>query len=456
MGKIRIIIFLLALLQIFLLSLIVFFPYPELFVYPYLANNGLTPYKEILDQHFPGLMFLESNLSSIGIVSVHTMRLLHLFLAGLTNILISFGVLAVTKNKFATLFASLTFLIWQITFEGYVLWIESFMAPLIVVSLALLLRIKEDGKLLNYALSGLLLGISLIFKQIMVPFLIIVFLYLLLSKTEIKKLIIFALFACLPGITMVVWAYRSGIWSDFWFWTVEFNLTTFSEMGRKYITLKELLKFMAILAPSFLLLFDRLIMKKAERDKGFLFLSFFVGSSLFAYARFDFIHLLPFVAIYSFYLGFECSKSGLLKKLLILSMTGFGIVYLSFFVFKYRSEKVLFFTDREMDVARAVIKYKGDSDKVFALGSSPHIYYLTDTTPSGNLFVFQFPWFMKHAQERVLKAIESDPPSVVVYDETAEVDGYKLIDYMKDIEEYVLDNYEIAEVHGSSKILIKK
>ncbi len=54
------------LIHIFITFKLIFFPYPELFIYPYLTNHGLLPYKQILDQHFPGLMFLPINFNNLG------------------------------------------------------------------------------------------------------------------------------------------------------------------------------------------------------------------------------------------------------------------------------------------------------------------------------------------------------------------------------------------------------
>ena len=52
--------------HIFIFTKLIYFPYPELFIYPYLTNHGLKPYGQILDQHFPGLMFFPINLDNLG------------------------------------------------------------------------------------------------------------------------------------------------------------------------------------------------------------------------------------------------------------------------------------------------------------------------------------------------------------------------------------------------------
>src|SRR3990172_1903049 len=51
--------------HLLILLKLVFFPFPELFYYPYLTNNGLIPYKQIHDHHFPLLFFLPVNLATL-------------------------------------------------------------------------------------------------------------------------------------------------------------------------------------------------------------------------------------------------------------------------------------------------------------------------------------------------------------------------------------------------------
>ena len=62
----KLILVLILITHVFILTKLVFFPYPELFIYPYLTNHGLKPYSQILDQHFPGLMFLPINFDNLG------------------------------------------------------------------------------------------------------------------------------------------------------------------------------------------------------------------------------------------------------------------------------------------------------------------------------------------------------------------------------------------------------
>jgi len=113
------------------------------------------------------------------------------------------------------------------------------------------------------------------------------------------------------------------------------------------------------------------------------------------------------------------------------------------------------FNDTEtVSLVNSVNMYK-KGGSVFALGTYPHIYYLTNCLPPGNIFSFQFPWFMKIAEDRILEGIVTDPPDIIVRDGSAQVDGFTLVNYMEKIEDYVKKNYREINRIGSTEILVK-
>ena len=116
--------------NILVLSKLNFFPYPELFVYPYLTNHGFVPYRDILDHHFPGLMFFPFNLGNLGMDTPIAARFLQYGVVIITHI-----VLYLVAKKFLgkkAILANIFFALWQPFFEGWVLWIDSFL-PLILL-----------------------------------------------------------------------------------------------------------------------------------------------------------------------------------------------------------------------------------------------------------------------------------------------------------------------------------
>ncbi|MDO8785252.1 MAG: hypothetical protein Q7J12_03455 [Syntrophales bacterium] len=85
--------------HIFILTRLMFFPYPELFIYPYLTNHGLKPYSQILDQHFPGLMFFPINLDNLGMNDEIIARGWSIAIIVLTHLLLYFISSKILKNN---------------------------------------------------------------------------------------------------------------------------------------------------------------------------------------------------------------------------------------------------------------------------------------------------------------------------------------------------------------------
>ncbi|KKQ48545.1 MAG: hypothetical protein US67_C0029G0011 [Candidatus Woesebacteria bacterium GW2011_GWD1_38_10] len=114
------------------------------------------------------------------------------------------------------------------------------------------------------------------------------------------------------------------------------------------------------------------------------------------------------------------------------------------------------FNDAETAVIVEKVKeYSNKGDTIFAFGTHPHIYYLTETMPPGNVFTFQFPWFMKVAEQTILTGIVNSPPKVVIRDLNAEVGGYSLAEYMQDIDQYIVENYVLVDYENNIEVLVK-
>src|SRR5689334_6091028 len=125
--KLLFILLLIIVVHVFVLYNLIFFPYPEFFVYPYLTNNGLVPYKQIFDQHFPGLMFLPINFNNLGLLTPEIARVWAAAIIIIVHGLLFFVTSRIVKNPIKALVANLFFLMWQPFLEGWVLWIDSFL-----------------------------------------------------------------------------------------------------------------------------------------------------------------------------------------------------------------------------------------------------------------------------------------------------------------------------------------
>ena len=443
-------------IHIYILLQLIFFLYPELLVYSFLTDKGLLPYKEIIDQHFPGLMFLPVNLKTLGIDTVKEMRLLHLGLTVFSDILFVKLSGKLLKRKILVIISLIFYIFWQIYLEGHVLWIESFVTPLILMAFIYLYKFMRRRNASDIYMSALIFGIAFVFKQTLAPLIFLVFLYLLIDRTGIKKILISLSLVLVPIFLVFVHFWRLGVINDFIYWTAIFNLTVFSQMGKTQPTLTGIFK----LSPVFGLTLISIIILIKKHDTKRLLLPgiFFTGTLFFAYARFDFIHLqpaLPYAVMICFLSLKYLRKYILIPCLLLYSLVSLYIFIPNFRFFNKPGVSPMLNDPETVTLVNTINRYRKNGEKIFAFGTYLHIYYLTDTLPPGNIFSFQFPWFMKIAQLKVLQGIIEDPPAIIIRDRKSYVDGYALIDYMPDIENYVEYHYRTIDSVNNTEILVK-
>lgn len=419
-----------------------------MFVFSYLTKIGLLPYGQIMDQHFPGLFFFPVNLASIGFDTLTEYRFLQLFLVFLNHILIYLIVKEIFVDKKFIFLVNFFYLIWQLVFEGYVLWIDSFVVPIFLICFLILIKAKSK---IDYFWAGFILGLGLLFKQVVAPLIILVWFYLLKNLKEKRNIFWFSAGAVLPGILMCFYFFYIGVWDDFWYWTVVFNLTFYAELGRKYPSLGQIVKTAIVFGFTFVVAFFIYWKKEIERQVLLAFL-FMLGALFFAYTRFEYVHLqpaLPFALIIVVYFFYTTKRFKML--FLYFALSAFVLLYSLKSLF---GNKTYFFTDHEKKLTQEVQRYALPNDPVFAMATTPHIYYLTNTRPPGNVFAFPFEWFMKVAEPKILDGIKSEKPKVVLKDSLANLDGKNLVNHMPQIEEYINLHYTIVNKIGSVDILI--
>ncbi len=444
-----------VMLHILLILNITFFPYPELFIYPYLTKIGLVPYKQIFDQHFPGLMFFPINFATLGITSPQSFRIVQLVLVILSQIALYRVTLKLLKKGSVSIFVAILYMVWQMYFDGGTLWIESMLVPLLIFSFYYLDDAIKTNRLKSYFISGVLIGLALITKQIVIPLSLILGIYLLICKRQHETKIGYWFFgAAIPVFVLLCFVLSRGIEKPFIYWAGTFNITAYHEMGRKFASGKEIVSTLFLAGPAIVAIF-MLYLRKKNRSSIFLLSTFFFTGFLYAYARFDYIHLQPVVpfAVILVVWGFCNTKKTRLLGILFLV---FSIVVGIRFVDRNYGHSVKFFEPADYEIATEVQKYAKTHESVFAFGTYPYIYALTDTHPAGNVFVFQFPWFMKVTEESILNGLVVDPPVVVVRDITAMIDSYNLIAYMPKINTYINRYYKTVEIVGNTEIMVKQ
>jgi hypothetical protein len=444
--------------HILYLQAITFYPYPELFTYPYLASKGFLPFHDILDQHFPTLLDLPINLWNLGMQTELTAKIVFFILITLTHVLIyaiSKRLLQDSKRRKSVdinaLLPNVLYVALQPLFDGGTFWIDTFITPIVLGATLCILIAIESKKISYWMMAGLLLGLALVSKQTILPFVSgIFFLLFIIKKTRIYSLIL-GIGTVIPFGFLCMWIYQQGLWTDFLYWTITFNTNVYSKMSVIYPTFSQFIRVLFIWgAPIALYIFT----KKKSLELRLLFVSV-VTLSFFAIGRFGFSYLqvaLPFVILLFVYPLFKNTvelpkgikkhnkniQPGIVIFILVLCFVFWHMRY-----FSLHSNGVNYFLTQDTSGLVAKIQEKTETnDHIFILGGNPVVYPLTGTVPAGHVFTVAVPWNYLVSQDRIVKGLKEDPPKLVVVEENAEIDGQKVSDFGKDVLEYIQNNYE--------------
>ena len=427
----------------FVLTKLIFFPYPELFIYPYLANNGLKPYSEILDQHFPGLLLLPVNFNNLGMTTPEMARVWLIATIILTHILLFICAKVLLKSSRKALMVNLLYLIWQPFFDGWVLWIDTFL-PLFLLPAFYFTQRKK------LFLSGIFLGLAIVFKQTIIPLSGFLFIYFIISKHSIKSIFYYSLGLLTPIVIMLLYILGIGVFWDFWYWNLVFNLFVYAKSGAKSFVQPGFLTRIV-----FVYIFSLLPLIFRSRNKLILLYIFLLGSSVSIIDRADFVHLqpsLPFVLLATSF-GLLAIKN---RKIIISIILIYSVVAIWWQVTFYKGhlgDKVFFFDEQSLSVSNKIKQNTSFHERIFIYGAVSHLYQMSNTLPAGNIFVFQFPWFLKVTEDRILAGLIQDKPKIIVYDSEYNIEGVKLSEFSKKIYQYIESNYKKIDNVNSIQIL---
>lgn len=452
--KVLLIFSLILFLHIFVLTNLIFFPYPEFFIYPYLTNHGMLPYKQIFDQHFPGLMFFPLNFDNLGMKDAQYARLWLIDVVVLTQTLVFTISWKIFKRAKVAIFASFLYLLWQPFLEGWVLWIDTFLPLFLLPAFYFIYRAleKQSDVCKELLAAGFFLGVALVFKQVVLPLILMVAVLLIWYKRSFRGLAWFIAGLTPAPLFLVFYLLKIGVFPDAWYWTVVFNLTTFAEWGRKYPTFTGLVRGAGVYTPCFLLPL------LGQRKLYLTFGVFILGALMAIYARFDFVHFqpsLPFAVIASSALFFRLLRIRVWRFL----MAGYALMALMWLIVFYRghiSSKVMFFDEGTMAVSSKIREFTKPREEIFIFGPVPHLYQMSGTLPAGKIFVFQFPWFLRETEDKFLDALKTSPPRLVVQDRTVVIEGNPIVVYAQKLDQFIQTNYTVVERQGNVEFLRRK
>jgi hypothetical protein len=228
-----------------------------------------------------------------------------------------------------------------------------------------------------------------------------------------------------PGAILIFYLVKNHIFTDFWYWTVTFNLTTYRQLGSLSPSLRQLIK---VAPPVLLLLFTTY--KNTNKHLRVL-ISWMVLSIIAGLSRFDLQHLQPAIAYFVIIVGLGISRKNTWFRLVVIAVS---VIWTgTSFVHQGRWLQTHYFDPDTLRLIQEIKMTTTEGDKIFLLGTQPHVYALTQTLPPGNIFSFHLPWLLLVNQDKLLAGLKNDPVKLVVVDESANigVNGAKLIEYVK-------------------------
>ncbi len=411
------------LLHFVLLSQIRITSYPEFFLYPYLVNSGLTPYRQIVDQHSPGLLLSPINFQSIGIDSPEKMEFMFIFLSLCQTILIYIFIYKVSTKRNALIGAFLHAISQPIISQGS-LWYETFLGLL----LSILLLLSTVKKWFSF---GIVLSFLVLWKQTALIFFIPAMSYVFSFRKKTNLLVTGLGLVLFPAL-FLFYLYRNSALSDFFKWGILFNFTGYSS-GLNQIPIKIIMFFLLTALSSFFILrydFQKPMIK--------MLLTLFVFSFVSALPRFDLLKLQSFIPVLIIVLSLAAYKSKL----------GFIVMLFTLFFVSQSALKITpksniynFFSSDITEISRIIDMKTPNKSQIFILGAQPHIYSLSKTIPTGNYFIYQLPWYLKEEQQTQLDVLSSKKPNYVLIDHSANIDNQGLSDYAGLLLNFTYTNY---------------
>lgn len=402
---------------------------PEFFLFPYLTTKGLIPYHQIIDQHFPGgFFYLPLNFATLGLTTYESFAGLHLLIVGLIGLIIY----KTTKKLLSPI---LFFSLWPF-FDGFHLWIDTFLALF-----SLLTYFFYSGK--KYLSAGIFIAISVFFKQTAV---LLIPLLIAWEFFTCKKSFSFSTIAkiTLPTLILFIFLLSYYDYRAFLYQTVIFNFTGY--LGSSF-QFTQLPKILIIFLPTLVLLWK----------KPLLFGFILINATSF-FSRPDLTHLqsvAPFLILLLHYLlGYLPLRSVFIKSVYLSTIVIFFSLSVNKYILKPSGYRPYFDPDT-LKVVEYLKPHVSDNQEIFLLGAQPHLYQLTNTLPAGHFFVYQLPWYMSKYQEIQLQILIKNPPAIIVYDKSAQVNSISISRYAEKLVAFTQSNYHSAVTFNNYVVYFK-
>jgi len=401
----------------------------EFTLYPYLVSRGFLPYRDIIDQHFPTLLF--GPFSFPAFLTANPWPLLGLFLLTLCLTDIFFYASLIrhqVKKPFVWL---LLFVISSVYFSGNILWIETFVNFL----LSLWLFSSFSPKKLHQFISGFILSQILLLRPTIAPATLI--LVLSLSRFSWPLIVGGLVGVAIPLLFLV----KQEALASFYRVAIQFNRQVYPQSARLLPGKREIFYLVLWLAPAFIFLF--------KNKKYWLILA--LGCLvLLAYPRFGYEHLQPLFLIATFLWAKHSKRPNFVGYLFIVLFFCLNLIAV------IRQPQGKFSLSPDIQNAAAQIK-KIPSQTIYLLGDSDILYPLSGKMPPDYTYVPSLPWYFsqKDFRDKIVTSLKNSNAPVLI-DFQATIDGVNIASSSGDLVEYIKMNYTEGGKIGSYQLFLPK
>lgn len=430
---------LLVVLVLVILRSVSFFPYPEMLTETYFLSQGMKPYAQINDVHFPGVMLLPINLYTLGIRTVMHLRFIHTLLLVTNLFLILLVLKSLGKSSFFRIFLALTsYLFFFFLWEGNILWIDSFVATLSLLGFYLLITTWYKKSPINALITGLIFGLLLLFKQHGIFICLTATLWVYLATKSLKRTIVLTIAWLIPMGLALIYVVSLGVISDFLFWTLLHNFQGYIGLEGKTPSLFSLAKLGLLFFPAIL----GISFSSRLRANKYLILLYFGSALFYNFPRFELLHsqvALP-IMIIGLFLALDSAHTPI--KLFALSCIFTGWVLTARFFSKDIPGKVFFYTDSSKATIEFAKHNTSPGETIYVYGVNDNVYYLSLTTPPQKIWIELLPGnIIPGVQEVIINTLTYDHPKLILVDPNSKIDGKTLTSFTPLIWQHITSNY---------------
>lgn len=400
--------FLLLTFHLFLLIHLKFTAWPEMFSYPYLKNHHFLLYKDMVHPYPPLLTLTLAYIFRFLGYRLEVLQSLAWIIILFSSTLVYLTSLEITKNKKASVLASLFYVVFQPFLDGNMLWFDIAAMPLLLLGAVYL--VEE-----NLFLSGLFFSAAGFVKQTGGLFYVSFLVYLLIVKTPLKKLKNFLIGPFIFAVPLAIRLWQEGAVIGFWKWVIYYPTFFWSKYpGYVQMSLSKAEWLIVVLTALLPLLFacQKLSIKK---DKNFQIITLALILSLAAvYPRFSYFHFQPAFAFSAILLGLLISKDKRFASFLVFSALVLSFLIIRPTLLRDWNKEPRFLGEGEFSLAKDIGMV--GKDPVFLQGLPSQLYVLSGTLPPKPwLDNFGWYWEVPGIQEQVLASWKVNPPQVVIW-----------------------------------------